>query len=77
MRCARTAAALTVKLGFNSRPRAKFAVKTAWVREGALRAPPRIDGAFTANFARGRKLNPNFTVRAAAVRAHRMKPPNT
>ena len=50
VRCARTAAALTVNLGFNSRPRGKFAMKTAWVREGALRAPPRIDGVFMANF---------------------------
>ena len=71
MRCARTAAALMVKLGFNSRPRAKLAMKNAWVREGALRAPPRIDGVFMTMFARGRELNPNFTVRAAAVRANR------
>ena len=51
----------------NSRPPAKLAMTTAWVRGGALRATTCIEGIVMASFARGRELIANSPVRDAWI----------
>ena len=63
----RTEVAPIAKFPNISRPLEKVTMETAWVRRGALRAPPRTEGGSIVTFARERKLFVIVAMGAASV----------